>query len=95
MTSLRHNWQDDASCHRLDVELFFDKYEEPVYDRRQQVDLLCRSCPVMRTCFAYAKFYKLTGVWGGVYMTDGKIDDMFNEHKTPDNWAETYTALIK
>ena len=97
MSSSRHKWQDDSACLESGVEMFFDDYEEDTepYQVRQAVDSMCRGCPVMRTCFAYAKFYELTGVWGGMYMTQGEIDTLFNEHKTPNDWAETYTALTK
>lgn len=97
MSSSRHKWQDDAACLDAGVDFFFDAYEDDTepYKVRHAVDSLCRDCPVMRTCFAYAKFYELTGVWGGVYMTDGKMDYELNDHKTPNDWALTYTALTK
>lgn len=97
MSSSRHRWQDDAACLGSDVEKYFDLYEEDATGTivRNEVDSTCRSCPVMRTCFAYAKFYELTGIWGGVYMTQGNIDVTLNSHKTPDDWAKTYVALTK
>lgn len=94
MTSSRHDWQDDAACLGEKVNDFFDNYEEDEGgELRQEMDGLCRSCPVMRTCFAYAKYYRLTGVWGGIYMNKGDIDKEMNNHKTPDDWAKTYVAI--
>lgn len=96
MSYLRHKWQDDALCLDEDVNLFFDKYEEDEDgDIRHKVDEGCRSCPVMRTCFAYAKYYEQTGVWGGVYMTGGEMDIPMNDHKSPEDWAQTYAALTR
>lgn len=94
----RHDWQDDAACLNSDRENFFDNYEEDdeaPHDIRKSVDKMCLGCPVMRTCFAYAKYYELTGVWGGIYMNRGQMDEEFNDHKTPDDWATTYMRLIE
>ena len=56
MTSSRHDWQDDAACLGEKVNDFFDNYEDDEGgELRQEMDGLCRYCPDMRTCFAYAK----------------------------------------
>ena len=95
MSYSRHSWQDDAACLESDVEEYFDKYEDDSgeFNIRHKVDSGCRKCPVMRTCFAYGKFFELTGVWGGIYMNNGSIDHAINEHKSPEDWAQTYAAL--
>ena len=88
----RHEWKDDASCLGYDTNLFFDKYEEDE-QLRPAIDKVCLSCPVMKECFAVGVSQKEWGVWGGVYMENGKISREFNKHKTKDMWATIWQAL--
>lgn len=90
----RHDWQDEAACLGEELNDFFDDYEDDV-ETRTSVDNRCRNCPVMQTCFAYGKYYTLTGVWGGIYLESGEMSKEFNDHKTPDDWAKTYVALTE
>lgn len=89
---MTHEWKDDASCKDFDTELFFDKYEENV-DLRPAIDNLCFSCPVARMCLAVGVSQKTWGVWGGVYLEDGKISREFNRHRTKQDWANTWQNL--
>ena len=33
------------------------------------------------------------GVWGGVYLKEGKIDKEFNQHKDKESWFDTWKSL--
>ena len=39
------SWKDDAKCLDMDVNMFFDKYEEDI-GLRAVIDRMCASCPV-------------------------------------------------
>jgi hypothetical protein len=85
-------WHNDASCLGMDVELFFDKYEENP-DIRAAIDLKCMSCPVRKQCFAVGVSLKDWGVHGGVYLKDGVPDKEFNDHKTKNDWYNIWESL--
>lgn len=87
------HWTDDASCKDFDVNLFFDKYEEDL-SLRPAIDKLCSDCPIARQCFAVGISQKETGVWGGVYVDNGKISREFNRHRNKKDWAETWKYLV-
>jgi hypothetical protein len=86
------SWQDDAACKDWDTNLFFDKYEEDK-DLRPAIDEYCADCPVSRMCFAVGVSQKEWGVWGGVYLEKGKISREFNDHRTKQDWANTWETL--
>jgi len=44
-------------------------------------------------CFAVGISEKSYGVWGGVYLDKGKISREFNNHKSKEDWAETWKYL--
>jgi hypothetical protein len=83
-------WQSLASCRGIDgslLNLFFEDYEaDPIF--AEQADNLCLSCPVAAMCFEYGLDTQSTGVWGGVYLTRGKVSKSRNAHKTPDIWKK-------
>lgn len=86
------DWKNDASCKNFDTEFFFDKYEEDV-KLRPAIDALCSKCPVARQCFATGVSTKAYGVWGGVYLENGKISKEFSSHRTKQQWGETWKSL--
>lgn len=88
----RHEWKDSASCKDYDVNLFFDKYEEEV-NIRPAISSICSGCPVARKCFAIGVSQKEWGVWGGIYLENGKISREFNRHRSKKDWAETWKYL--
>lgn len=88
----KHLWKDDSACLHYDVNLFFDKYEEEE-SLRTGIDSICKSCPVRKQCFAVGITGKEWGVWGGIYLEDGKISREFNRHKTKQDWGLSWTAL--
>jgi hypothetical protein len=87
-----HGWRDSAKCLGLDTNLFFDKYEED-QNIAKTIDGICHRCPVNQHCFALGVSNKEWGVWGGVYLKDGKIDREFNAHKSKGDWFNTWEAL--
>lgn len=89
----RHDWKDMASCLHYDVNIFFDKYEEEE-QLRPAVEEICSSCPVMRECFATGVSQKEYGVWGGVYLENGKISREFGRHRTKAQWGKLWSTLV-
>lgn len=85
-------WKDDAACLGLETNLYFDNYEDDI-ESRQDVDSLCRSCPVAKQCFAVGVSGKEWGIWGGIYLEGGEISREFNRHKGKQDWADTWSAL--
>jgi hypothetical protein len=86
------HWQDKARCLKYDTNLFFEKYEEDE-NLRVAIDNLCGGCPMARKCFAVGISQKGWGVWGGVYLENGKISREFNKHRSKAQWAETWQNL--
>lgn len=87
-----HRWKDEGKCLGMDTNLFFDKYEED-QSIAKSVDKMCNGCPVNKTCFASGVSSKEWGVWGGLYLKDGKIDKEFNAHKSKEDWYRTWESL--
>lgn len=88
----KHDWKDKAICKNYDTELFFDKYEEDL-TLRPAIDELCSNCPVVKQCFAVGVSDKGWGVWGGIYLEDGKISREFGSHRTKADWAKKWQSL--
>jgi hypothetical protein len=88
----KHEWKDSGLCKDYDTNLFFDKYEENI-ELRPAIDNLCSECPMMRHCFAVGVSQKEWGVWGGVYIENGKISREFNRHRSKEDWANTWQTL--
>ena len=88
----KHEWKDSGLCRDYDTNLFFDTYEENV-ELRPAIDNLCAECPMMRQCFAVGVSQKEWGVWGGVYIENGKISREFNRHRSKEDWANTWQTL--
>lgn len=89
----KHEWKDKAACKDYDINLFFDKYEEDV-SLRPAIDSVCSGCPMARRCFAVGVSQKEWGVWGGVYLENGKVSREFNRNKSKLDWAETWKNLM-
>lgn len=85
-------WKDDAKCLDMDTNLFFDTYEEQE-TLRSAVDSICKECPVLKTCFAVGITNKEWGVWGGIFLENGKISREFNRHKSKQDWGNTWKSL--
>ena len=72
--------------------MFFDTYEQD-QNLRLAIDEVCSSCPMARTCFAVGVSQKEYGVWGGVYLENGKISREFNNHRKKAEWAKVWQYL--
>jgi hypothetical protein len=88
----KHEWKDRAACLGFDTNIFFDKYEEEEAFR-PGIDSICHSCPVIKQCFAVGISQKEWGVWGGIYLENGKISREFSKHRSKEDWAESWKAL--
>jgi len=88
----KHEWKDRGACLGYDTNLFFEKYEENE-SLRQAIDKVCSGCPVARDCFAVGVSQKGWGVWGGIYLEDGKISREFNSHRTKKDWGNKWKDL--
>jgi len=97
------DWQVDARCAELADEyadpeneeptkrsilyLFFEGYESDP-SIRPEVDAICASCPVRKQCLEYGLENKETGVYGGVYLNRGHVDENKNSDKTTEEWRD-------
>jgi Transcription factor WhiB len=84
------DWRNLATCAGTsaetdDADPFFDDYEADPFVA-QAVDQMCLSCPVIKQCGMTGRRGKEWGVWGGIYLKDGKIDRSRNQHKTDEDW---------
>lgn len=89
---INREWFEQALCAGMDVEKFFDRYEED-YNVANMVDSTCLACPVMRECFFTGCNTESWGVWGGIYLIDGKIDKNKNAHKNKETWRKIYSVI--
>ncbi len=80
-------WRDLSLCRGTDTELFFDLYESNVQIAKT-TDEMCLSCPIMKQCLQSGIDNQETGVWGGIWLTIGKVDNNRNKHKTQEVWDE-------
>jgi hypothetical protein len=88
----RNEWKDEAACRGYDTNLFFEKYEDDS-TLRPVIEKICASCPVAKQCFAVGVSQKEWGVWGGIYLENGKISREFSRHRTKENWSQTWQYL--
>lgn len=78
-------WQDLALCAGMEINMFYDDYESDQNVARV-TDEACLSCPVMAQCLQEGLSNGEWGVWGGTYLTSGKVDQSRNLHKTKEVW---------
>lgn len=90
--SQSNRWKESAACKNYDVNLFFDKYEENE-SLRPAIEKICSECPVAKVCFAVGVSQKEYGIWGGVYLENGKVSREFSRHKNKQAWASTWKYL--
>ena len=92
------SWYERANCAGQDTNKFFDLYEENP-QIRPTVDSICESCPVRRSCFVSGWTSNSWGVWGGIYLEDGRPSREFNSHKDISNmgdaWFHNTTDVVK
>jgi hypothetical protein len=85
-------WQDIAICTGQPIELFYEAYESSERTAKT-VDSMCLSCPVRSLCLQAGVEGSEWGVWGGVFLTNGKMDEKRNIHKTQDIWEEIRSGV--
>lgn len=76
-----------------DEKMTEEERKEDLFSFRHVIDDTCLSCPIRKTCFARGVSSKEWGVWGGVYLKDGKIDKDANSHKSRSDWANVWESL--
>ena len=87
-------WLDEALCAGTDTELYFDKYEiDP--DSAKETDRMCLSCPVIKECFNEGVRSESFGVWGGMYLNEGRFDNVRNSHKTREVWTRILNLIAE
>ena len=86
-------WKNLAVCNGMPTDMFFNEYESDENVARM-VDEACLSCPVMKQCIDYAVNNSEWGVWGGVYLVNGKPDTNRNSHKTEQTWSEVRSRIV-
>lgn len=62
------DWRFEAACLTHDPELFFPIGDSgPAVDQVERAKVVCRTCPVMQECLAWAlETGQDFGVWGGM-----------------------------
>lgn len=69
------------------TDKFYEGYEDdPVF--AATMDSICLSCPVRAICLREGIENNEHGLWGAVYLNNGKIDEARNAHKTEDIWEK-------
>lgn len=89
---LKNMWMSEALCAGTDTELYFDQYENDI-ETAKYIDRQCMSCPVVKECFDEGVNSESSGVWGGVFLNEGRLDNIRNSHKTQEVWKRI-TYLI-
>ncbi len=78
-------WYAFAVCVGQPLRMFYEGYESSVRTAKI-TDEMCLSCPVKKQCLQAGMENGEFGVWGGIYLTAGKVDKSKNEHKTEEVW---------
>lgn len=90
------SWQQLAACSGTEItsetDIFFDKYEQDTQIARA-VDALCIGCPVLKLCLKTGIDGGETGVWGGIYLENGKHSQARNQHKTKEDWDKIRSVI--
>lgn len=84
-------WEDYAACIDMPIRYFHKDDNDPDnYEEDEQIalitDEICLSCPVIEQCLKKGMSGGEWGVWGGVYLSAGKIDKTRNSHKSKEVW---------
>ena len=90
---LPDDWRNEALCAGSDTENFFDKYELSQVAARE-TDRMCMSCPVVKGCFDYGVQTESYGVWGGVFLNEGRLDNVRNSHKSQEVWRALLPLIV-
>lgn len=80
-------WYHLSICHGMKLSYFYEDYEKDAIFARV-MDGICLSCPVRELCFQEGTEDNNYGLWGGVFLNNGKIDEVRNEHKSEEVWRQ-------
>lgn len=78
-------WYHLSLCRGMRTNLFYDDYESSE-ELAKTVDGICDACPVKMICRQEGYEKKEYGVWGGVFLINGKPTKARNEHKEDLEW---------
>lgn len=85
-------WYHISVCQGMKTNWFYDDYEsDPLF--AQVMDGICLSCPVRKQCLREGVENNEYGLWGGVFLNNGKVDENRNAHKTQDIWEEIRSGI--
>lgn len=80
-------WYHISVCQGMDTNYFYDDYEsDPLFAK--VMDSICLSCPVRTMCLREGVDNNEYGLWGGVFLNNGKTDKSRNAHKTDEVWEQ-------
>lgn len=80
-------WYHLSVCLNMSTNWFFDDYEnDPVF--AANMDTICESCPVRRMCLREGIENQEYGLWGGVFLNNGRMEPSRNTHKTEAQWED-------
>ena len=86
-------WESIAACKGMETRFFHKDDNNPEnYEEDGEIakitDQICLACPVIKQCLNKGMKDGEWGVWGGVYLSAGKLDKSRNSHKTKEVWKE-------
>lgn len=80
-------WYHLSICRGMKTNWFYDDYEaDPMFAKL--MDGICLSCPVRAMCLREGVENQEYGLWGAVFLNNGKTDTSRNAHKTDEVWEE-------
>lgn len=86
-------WYHISVCKGMKTNWFYDDYEADSMFA-SVMDSICLSCPVRAMCLREGVSNQEYGLWGGVYLNNGKTDEARNSHKTDEVWEEIKAGLV-
>lgn len=85
-------WQDLAICKGQPLSKFYEEYESNPRTAKI-IDEMCLSCPIRKECLSTGIENNEWGVWGAIYLTNGRVDEGKNAHKTPEVWDRIRSGI--
>lgn len=80
-------WYHLSVCRGMNVNHFYEDYErDSIF--AGIMDSICLACPVRSLCLEEGLDGGEDGLWGGVYLTNGRVDVDKNNHKTESIWNQ-------
>lgn len=100
---LRPDWQQDAACHDLPLDLFFPSSGMESMRNINVIKPFCEACPVHAECLAYALSHPdERGIWAGTTENDRRklrakmfTDSQKKKHATPLVYSDGKYRQIK